>query len=129
MLRTRVSLMYQVTMTGVPYSSSCQVVILSKFNPFCFIKKCKQMKTKLRCGRHAGKYRYINSDMQNVIGMYNDNKIAISLCHEVFKLQKLQRMLLVGLICCNGNSPPSTERRLSPVQSGRFPRRSRHSFS
>ena len=33
--------------------------------------------------------------------MYNDNKIDISLCHEVFKLQKLQRMLLVGLICCN----------------------------
>ena len=86
------------------------------------------MKTKLRCGCHAGKYRYINSHMQNVIGMFSDNKIAISLCHEVFKLQKLQRKLLVGLICCNGSSPPPTERRFSSVQSGRFPRRSRHSF-
>ena len=91
MLRTRLSLMYQVTMTGLPYSPNCQVVILSKFNSFCFIKKCKQINTKLRCGRHAGKYRYLNSDMQNVIGMYNDNKIAISLCREVFKLRQLQK--------------------------------------
>ena len=68
-LRTRVGLKYQVAMTGVPYSPSCQIVILSKFYPFRLLKKCKQMKTKLRCGCHAGKYRYINSNMQNVKGM------------------------------------------------------------
>ena len=87
---------------------SCQTVILSTFYPFRLLKKCKQMKTKLRCRRHAGKYRYINSDMQNVKGMCINNKIAISLCHKVYTLQ---RMLLFYLIYCNGSNPPPTERR------------------
>ena len=71
------------------------------------MKQCKQIKTKLKYGRCAVKYRYINSDLQNVKGMCNDNKIAISLCHEVFQVFKYRRMLLFGLICCKENNPPT----------------------
>ena len=61
------------------------------------MKQCKQIKTKLNYGCYAGKYRYISSDLQYVKGMCNDNKIAMSLCHEVFQVKRIRECCFLVL--------------------------------